>query len=157
MFLFHLVFVLLISNFKESNELIIGNITFNTFDLGGHVQTRRLWNDYFPELDALVFMIDVSESDRFQEAKTELDGLLSVEKLKHVLFLVLGNKIDKEGAVSEDVLRQEMGLIYTTGKVTLLTKTTLSAYKLTKEAFSLLRSLEMIDTFVLLKCLCVLL
>jgi GTP-binding protein SAR1 len=45
-----------------------------------------------------------------------LDALLAIEDLGKVPFLVLGNKIDAEGAVSEEELRQVLGLWQTTGK-----------------------------------------
>ena len=34
---------------------------------------RRVWKDYFPAVDAIVFIIDVFDRDRFEESKKELD------------------------------------------------------------------------------------
>ncbi|CAL4106991.1 unnamed protein product, partial [Meganyctiphanes norvegica] len=100
-----------------SEELTIDNIKFTTFDLGGHKQARRVWKDYFPAVDAIVFLIDVSDRSRFQESYIELNSLLTDETLLDVPMLVLGNKIDSPRAVSEDELRQQFGLYgQTSGK-----------------------------------------
>lgn len=100
-----------------SEELSIGNIKFTTFDLGGHDLARRVWKDYYPAVDAIVFLIDASDHKRFDESKNELRQLLEDESLSTCPILILGNKIDLPQAISEEALRHYFILdAITTGK-----------------------------------------
>ena len=100
----------------NSEELVIGNVKFNTHDLGGHQSARKLWKEYFTTVDGVIYIVDSMDRERFPEAKKELDQLLTDEMLQNVPFLILGNKIDITSAASEDELRTALGLYETYGK-----------------------------------------
>jgi len=98
---------------KKSGKLLFLGLD----NAGGHHQARRVWKDYFPAVDAIVFLIDACDRVRFTESKAELDSLLADEQLSNCPILILGNKIDRVGAASEDELRGVFELYSkTTGK-----------------------------------------
>jgi len=98
------------TQYPHSEELVIGRVSFTAFDVGGHEIARRVWKDYFPGVSCVIFVVDAHDHERFEEAKKELNGLLTCDELQGVPFLILGNKIDMGRTVSELELRAALGL-----------------------------------------------
>ena len=94
----------------HSEELKLGNIRFNTFDLGGHETARKIWKEYFPAVDGIIFLVDSADSARFPEAKEELENVLNTPELVNIPICILGNKVDKDKAVKEEELREALDL-----------------------------------------------
>ncbi len=90
------------------DNLVVGNVQFHTFDLGGHGSARQLWRNYWEDIDGIVFLVDAADSQRFDEAKQELHNILEEDKLDKTPILVLGNKIDCPRAISKNVLRNRL-------------------------------------------------
>ena len=91
-------------------EVTIGNIKFNSYDLGGHMQARKTWREYAGSVDGIIFMVDAADRVRLEEAKVELDSLLVMQELKDVPCVVFGNKVDKKEACKEEEFREIMNL-----------------------------------------------
>ena len=107
--------------YPNSEELVLGNITFTTFDLGGHIQVRRVWKDYLPAADGIVFIVDMSDPSRFPEARKELESVLSDEDTANAPVLILANKIDKPRAVSEQEIIYALNIHHLLTGVSVLT------------------------------------
>lgn len=70
------------------------NVKFNLWDIGGQKKIRLLWRHYLDQSNGLIYIIDSTDEERIEEAKEELDYLLSSESLKGVPLLVYANKMD---------------------------------------------------------------
>lgn len=94
-----------------SQEVQVEKINFKTFDLGGHDAVREIWDEYAMTTDAIVYLVDLSDPERFPESRKQLDQLLSLNNKQSktgqpVPILVLANKIDiAKVSVNDMVMR----------------------------------------------------
>jgi ADP-ribosylation factor related protein 1 len=56
----------------------IEKLVFAFWDLGGQENLRKLWEEYYRESDALIFVVDATDKGRIEECKDTL-GLYALE------------------------------------------------------------------------------
>ncbi|PPQ65875.1 hypothetical protein CVT26_000807 [Gymnopilus dilepis] len=84
-------------NFRKIRK---GNVTMKIWDVAGQPKFRSMWERYCNGVDAIVFVVDSLDHDKFNTARFELHQLLSQPTLTGVPLLVLGNKNDLPGHAS---------------------------------------------------------
>lgn len=93
-----------------AEQVTMKGVELFLYDLGDHGHPRRVWHDYFPGVDGIVYMVDSTDVERFQEIRAELRELFLIEKIRNVPFLILGNKTDARGSVCREKLYNDLGL-----------------------------------------------
>nr|CAG4709756.1 unnamed protein product [Naegleria fowleri] len=72
-----------------------GPVFVNIWDIGGSIKMRPLWKQFVTDCDMIIYVIDASNSERFQEAKESLDSFLEFSHLKPgCTFVIYANKMD---------------------------------------------------------------
>ncbi len=83
------------------------NLSFQVWDIGGQTKIRELWSHYYANTDALIYVIDSSDYQRYDEAKETLHGVINSE-LRDVPVLIYANKQDMGGSPKE--IADKLGL-----------------------------------------------
>jgi len=82
----------------------------NVWDIGGQQCIRPYWTIYFEASDALVYVVDSSDTKRLEESSAELTTLITEDKLAGIPLLVFANKQDLLQAVSSDEIAEKLSL-----------------------------------------------
>eukprot|EP01138_Halocafeteria_seosinensis_P016227 gb/GECG01016557.1/.p1 GENE.gb/GECG01016557.1/~~gb/GECG01016557.1/.p1 ORF type:complete len:183 (+),score=18.99 gb/GECG01016557.1/:1-549(+) len=86
------------------------NIKFQVWDLGGQTSIRPYWRCYYPNTDAIIFVVDSADQERLETARQELHAMLQEEDLKDAILLVMANKQDQPGALRADGISEALNL-----------------------------------------------
>lgn len=86
------------------------NIKFQVWDLGGQTSIRPYWRCYYPNTDAIIFVVDSADVERMSVARGELTAMLEEEDLKDSILLVFANKQDQKGALNAEQISDALGL-----------------------------------------------
>ncbi len=88
-------------------ELTYNNVKFQAWDLGGQESTRSVWDVYYMNTDAVVYVIDSSDDEYLEESKSQFHKLIAHPTLKNATILIFANKQDLPGAKDMNKLIQE--------------------------------------------------
>jgi ADP-ribosylation factor-like protein 8 len=101
-------------NFRKVRK---GNIVLKIWDVAGQPKFRSMWERYCHGADAIVFVVDSTDSDKFETARFELHALLGQPSLSGVPLLVLGNKNDIHGHTDVQGLIRALQLDKISGRI----------------------------------------
>ena len=82
------------------------DIHFTMWDVCGREKIRH----YFEITDAVIFVVGITDKERIDEAKNELDILLDDDNLKDASLLVLRNKVDLPKSLTTAELTERLCL-----------------------------------------------
>ncbi|KQK21417.1 ADP-ribosylation factor-related protein 1 [Brachypodium distachyon] len=80
------------------------------WDLGGQVGLRTIWEKYYQEAHAIIYVIDAAAASSFEDAKFALEKVLRHEDLKGAPVLIFANKQDLPGVIPEEELTRHLHL-----------------------------------------------
>ncbi|KAL8558563.1 ADP-ribosylation factor protein 1 [Nucella lapillus] len=85
-------------------KIDLGKTRLNFWDLGGQEELQSLWDKYYAESHAIIYVVDSSDRERIEESKAAFDKMVINSSLHGIPLLLLANKQDLEGCLSvEDV------------------------------------------------------
>lgn len=89
-----------------------GGLNMKVWDLGGQAQYRQEWGKFLRGASAIVFVMDASNKDSLGVAKRELHSTLDDPAINGIPLLIVGNKIDLEGHLTEKEIIEGLNLDY---------------------------------------------
>jgi len=90
--------------------IVYKKVRFCVWDVGGQDKIRALWRHYYQNTQGLIYVIDSSDRERMEEARTELTKLMMEPELENTVVLILANKQDIPNALNMRQVTEGLGL-----------------------------------------------
>ncbi|KAL4071380.1 P-loop containing nucleoside triphosphate hydrolase protein [Scleroderma yunnanense] len=92
---------------QNMGKISLPSTILNFFDLGGQRGIRSIWNHYYDDCHAVVYMIDAQDRERLGEGWEVFDSVLSSPQILNVPLLLLANKQDSPDSLSATEIRHD--------------------------------------------------
>ncbi|EFA81606.1 ARF-like protein [Heterostelium album PN500] len=93
-----------------------GNVTIKLWDIGGQPRFRGMWERYCRGVNAIVYVVDAADHEKFEQSKQALQDLINKPPLMKIPLLVVANKNDLPNAASIDEIIDTFELKAITGR-----------------------------------------
>lgn len=84
---------------QNVGHVIVDGMHLKLWDVGGQENLRTLWNAYYAECNAIVFVVDSTDRERLEECKNTLKEVVVNEATEGIPLLMLANKQDCEDSM----------------------------------------------------------
>ena len=75
-------------------KIDVNGVRLNFWDLGGQEELQSLWDKYYEECHAVIYVVDSGDRERVEESKAAFDKMIKNETIKGIPLLVAANKQD---------------------------------------------------------------
>ena len=75
-------------------KIDVNGVRLNFWDLGGQEELQALWDKYYAECHAIIYVVDSGDRERVEESKQAFDKMIKNENIKGIPLLVAANKQD---------------------------------------------------------------
>ncbi|KAH9607485.1 hypothetical protein KSS87_019382 [Heliosperma pusillum] len=88
----------------------VANTKLVFWDLGGQLGLRSIWEKYYEEAHAVIYVVDANTPSRFEDSKSALEKVLRHQDLQGAPLLILANKQDISSSESADEVARYLDL-----------------------------------------------
>ncbi|CAO3683549.1 unnamed protein product [Rhizopus microsporus] len=78
----------------------------NFWDLGGQRELQPIWERYYAECHAIVFVVDSTDPKRLEECRDTFETMITNDAIEGVPILMLANKQDIQGALRVEEIKE---------------------------------------------------
>ncbi|WVN90490.1 uncharacterized protein L203_105726 [Cryptococcus depauperatus CBS 7841] len=91
---------------QNIGKISLPSTTLHFYDLGGQRDIRSIWEKYYDECHAVVFVLDATDQARLSETWEVFDEVLNSPRLLNLPLLLLANKQDSPTSLSVAEIRE---------------------------------------------------
>ncbi|CAG8643579.1 1438_t:CDS:2, partial [Racocetra fulgida] len=90
----------------EIGKIDVNRSRLNFWDLGGQRELQGIWEKYYSECHAIIFVVDSTDKERIEECKEIFEKIITNEEVEGVPVLMLANKQDLPNSLKVEEIKE---------------------------------------------------